>query len=64
MEIKENDNTGCALTIFAMFVAGLLMLASYSEKETSLETKDKIIPEYKLTTDGKTIDTIWIYKNK
>lgn len=62
MEVKQNDNTGWAFTVFAMFVAGLVMLAFNSEKETALETKDKIIPEYRLTTDGKTIDTIWVYK--
>lgn len=60
--IEDKSNSGCAFTMFAMCLAGLLMLASYSEKETSLETKDKIIPEYRLTTDGKTIDTIWVYK--
>jgi len=26
------------------------------------ESSHKIIPTYKLHTDGKTIDTIWIYK--
>lgn len=31
---------------------------------TQIESNCKITPDYKLITDGKIIDTIWIYKIK
>ena len=34
------------------------------KKEIKIESKVLIVPEIKLTTDGKTIDTIYVYKLK
>lgn len=66
MEIKDRNkenksNAGCALTVLVMFFAGLLTIA-YDGEKGSLEVKERIIPECRLTTDGKTIDTIFVYK--
>ena len=42
------------------FLMGFLMLCS--DKPTEIQSNKKIQPEKRLTTDGKTIDTLYIYK--
>ena len=44
------------LTFFMVFV----MLCS--DKPTEIQSNKRIQPEKQLTTDGKTIDTLYIYK--
>ena len=44
------------LTFFMVF----LMLCS--DKPTEIQSNKRIQPEKRLTTDGKTIDTLYIYK--
>lgn len=44
------------LTFFMVF----LMLCS--DKPTEIQSKKRIQPEKRLTTDGKTVDTLYIYK--
>ena len=49
----------------AIFLGVLLTLAFLSNNPCmQIKSDFKIKPEYHLTTDGKTIDTIWIYKSK
>lgn len=59
--------------IFVAFIGGFLIgiittviiLSSVlSDKEIIITTDKKISPEWKLTTDGKKIDTLYIYKQK
>lgn len=53
-----------------LVVVGALMLlilfeiinSTFPPKE--LNTKEKITPEWKLITDGKSVDTVWVYKIK
>lgn len=54
---------GCAF----MFMLGLilsLILAAIPSPQPEIRTRKKITPEWVLTTDGKKIDTIYIYKEK
>lgn len=44
-----------------MITAVLVALWSFSG-ETTIQSNKLIIPEKKLTTDGKTVDTLYIYK--
>jgi hypothetical protein len=44
------------LTFFMVF----LMLCS--DKPTEIQSTKRIQPEKRLTTDGKTVDTLYIYK--
>ena len=44
-----------------MITAVIIAVWVYSG-ETTIESKKIIIPEKKLTTDGKTVDTLYIYK--
>jgi hypothetical protein len=46
------------LTFFIMF----LMLCS--DKPTEIQSNKRIQPEKRLTTDGKTVDTLFIYKQE
>lgn len=48
--------------IFSMVV--LVIAAIFSPQENSLRTTEKINPEWQLVTDGKVVDTLWIYKIK
>lgn len=45
----------------AAIVFGIWLLIKYLSPVT-IETKQKIVPDYKLETKGKTVDTVWIYK--
>ena len=54
-------------TFFIGFWVGVLTcflvtLSMLGNRETTIQSNKLIIPEKKLTTDGKTIDTIYIYK--
>ena len=40
----------------------LVVTISCMSGETTIQSNKPIIPEKKLTTDGKTIDTLYIYK--
>lgn len=68
MEIKDDDGTGCTIAILGMVFGLMFVLAVRCNNQITptktIETKEKVVPEYRLTTDGKTIDTIWIYKTK
>ena len=65
-KIAEKDNTiGCfGMIILVLFVALFLAFATFSEHKCETVTKEKIEPEQVLTTDGKVVDTIFIYKQE
>lgn len=47
---------------FIGMVTCLIVAISCMSGETTIQSNKIIIPEKKLTTDGKTIDTLYIYK--
>ena len=40
----------------------IIFLTISSDRPTEIQTSKRIQPEKRLTTDGKTIDTLYIYK--
>jgi hypothetical protein len=59
---------GCLVTIAVAGVIGVFLLGSYVTLDwfngDIIESPKRIIPEIKLTTDGKKVDTLFIYKVK
>jgi hypothetical protein len=57
---------GCLVTIAVAGVIGVFLLGSYVTfdwaKGDVIESQKRIVPEIKLTTDGKRVDTLFIYK--
>lgn len=56
---------GCLIVIGIIGICGFLGCGGYllfSAKE--IESKVLITPEVRLTTDGKNVDTLYIYKQK
>jgi hypothetical protein len=49
---------GFLVGIFACLIIFFLTMSG----ETTIQSSKPIIPEKKLTTDGKTVDTLYIYK--
>ncbi|HSE99937.1 MAG TPA: hypothetical protein VLA48_03490 [Nitrososphaeraceae archaeon] len=63
------NQVGYLILILGFFVGialimTVLIVAASGSREITIETNKKIIPEWKLTTDGKRIDTLYIYKKK
>lgn len=54
---------GFVFLVMAMLLIffGVEAIKNRKNKRT-IESKVKIQPDYKLVTDGKTVDTVWIYK--
>lgn len=48
---------GCLIGIVISFIA-------FTSEEPVIQTNKRIVPEWKLTTDGKKVDTLYIYKSK
>jgi hypothetical protein len=65
-KIAEKDNViGCfGMIILVLVVMLFCAVAAFSEHEYEIVTKEKIEPEWKLVTDGKAVDTLYIYKRK
>jgi len=65
-KIAEKDSViGCfGMIILILCVALFLIVATFSEHKCETVTKEKIEPEWKLVTDGKAVDTLYIYKQK
>jgi hypothetical protein len=64
----SNGTLNC---LTAVLIIGLISVASWGGygvyklfrgKKTTFESKVRLIPDYRLTASGKTIDTIFIYK--
>jgi len=55
----------CSMAVFLPMIIIFQFTEKYSSSNSIIiEHKEIIIPTIKLTTDGKTIDTIYIYKFK
>lgn len=52
--------TGCCLMISAIF----LMFTFWTNSPTEIISNVRMVPEWKLVTDGKTVDTVFIYRQK
>jgi hypothetical protein len=65
--MSDNSNESPEFNIFMVgWLVGMvtcLIVAFWTMSgETTIQSNKPIIPEKKLTTDGKTIDTLYIYK--
>jgi hypothetical protein len=66
----SNNSTSHEGGLFGVFMVGwffgivtFLIVALWSmSDETTIQSRKIIVPEKQLTTDGKTIDTLYIYK--
>lgn len=66
----SNSSTSHTDGLFGVFMFGwfigmitaVIVLIASVPNETTIQSNKIIIPEKKLTTDGKTIDTLYIYK--
>jgi amino acid permease len=65
-KIAEKDTAiGCfGMIILVLLVVLFSVFATFSKHEFEIVTKEKIEPEQVLTTDGKSVDTLYIYKQK
>lgn len=65
-KIAEQGTTiGCfGIIILTLFVVLFLVIALFSEHEVEIITKERIEPEQVLTTDGKVVDILFIYKER
>jgi len=63
-KLVEKDNViGCfGMIIFILFVIIFCAFAAFREHEDKITTKTRIEPEWVLTTNGKVVDTLFIYK--
>lgn len=59
---------GCLFTIAIVGLIGIVLLGGYITfdwfKGDIIESPKRLTPEIKLTTDGKKVDTLYIYKLK
>lgn len=64
--MSNNDDNPILNSFILGFVVGMMacivMTLFTLSGETTIQSNKPIIPEKKLTTDGKTIDTLYIYK--
>lgn len=60
-KMKEKELMFLTIGVVAGMIIAIYCLGG---KKTEITTKVKITPEWKLITDGKKIDTIFIYKAK
>lgn len=62
----KNDGFGMFITgFFSGFLACVFFtLVFYMSEPMTIQTYERIQPEKRLTTDGKTVDTLFIYKQE
>ena len=62
----ENNGfwTGFFVALLCCFISLIFIIFSLPNEETVIQSNSRLIPEWKLTTDGKKIDTLFIYKQK
>jgi hypothetical protein len=61
------ENTFGAFTIgvlVGIILTVVLTISALSTNKKSISSSKKITPEWKLVTDGKVVDTLYIYKQK
>jgi len=71
-DLYENNNddfgAGIIVGIFISIIFLIIFTIFYSlyniEEKLTIKQRELIIPTIELTTDGKTIDTLYIYKQK
>ena len=46
------------------YLLALLIIAiiAHNNPQTTFKSKKKIKPDYELTTNGKVVDNVWVYK--
>lgn len=68
MDGNIGEGIGCLFTIGIAAVVGVLLLGGYITfdwfKGDVIESPKRLTPEIRLTTDGKKVDTLYIYKLK
>ena len=58
-----NDNRNPLLSLVSIFIIGALMsYGLWIIAHNGIESRTIIIPEKRLVTDGKKIDTIYVYR--
>ena len=66
--MSSTDNTHGVDTFFIGWFIGMatavILFMILSKDTPTIQTYEKIQPEKKLTTDGKTVDTLYIYKQE
>lgn len=61
---QDNRNKGgFGFWVFIIILA-VISIVYFCWSQRSLRTTEKINPEWQLVTDGKVVDTLWIYKIK
>lgn len=62
----KNDEFGGFLigVVIGFLLCVVFTIITFIDKPTVIETYERIQPEKRLTTDGKTIDTVFIYKQE
>jgi hypothetical protein len=65
--MSDNSNESPEFNIFMVgwlvgMVTCLIVYCWTMSGETTIQSRKIIVPEKQLTTDGKTIDTLYIYK--
>ena len=64
---KMGENIGKAIIITALIclaVSVVLGITLILNSTNTIESKTKIQPDFRLETNGKKVDTIWVYKLK
>ena len=67
--MSSTDNTHGVDTFFigwfiGMATAVILFMILSKDTPREIHTDKRIVPEKRLTTDGKTVDTLFIYKQE
>ena len=50
------------VSVLAWVVYGIYLLFGNSDNDEKFVSKKKIVPEMRFVTDGKVIDTVYVYK--
>lgn len=52
------------IAVVLLVLVGIYEVADWFFIEETIESKTLIVPDRRLTTDGQTVDTIYIYRKK
>tara|TARA_R110000782_G_scaffold260726_1_gene352049 strand:- start:1608 stop:1811 length:204 start_codon:yes stop_codon:yes gene_type:complete len=64
-KVEDKDSViGCFGIIAFVLALALILAVGSLLGETVIRTKDRLEPEWVLQTDGKVVDTLFIYKQK
>lgn len=64
--MSENSDGGMFIVgfVFGFIICVVFTCMFLMSEPNVIQTKKKIVPEWELVTDGKVVDTLYIYKNK